>query len=221
VTYWIDTKYDSQNHPIDSELVTIGSGNTAPVIADMDHNGKPDLVTGSNTGEMFFYFNITDSLNGAFVRTDTVFYNTLLKKKENKFLGSYSMPAAADLNNDGYPELLIGNYMGGILYYGSKIVKLGIDNNPPPIAFNAEFKLFPNPTKDIVTLQYNNSLGAQHVVVNITDLLGQEVISNPFMMTPGIGRQQISTASLSPGIYIVNVITDNQYFSGQKLIITR
>ena len=221
--YWQATNWDSKGNPIDSAL-EVTYVRTAPTIADLDNNGKPDLVIGSTSGEMYFYFNFTNNLNGAFVRTDTVFYNTLKHAKENKNLGCFSMPAAADLDNDGYPELMVGNYSGGLQYFGSKQVKLTMFHNnavQPQPSFSSLFSLYPNPAKDKVILQYYNSLMPVNAEIRITDLLGKNVLTNTFYMSAGKGKEQIATTGISPGIYFVNITTNDHFYAGGKLVITR
>jgi len=221
--YYEATNWDANDNPIDSAL-EVTYVRTAPTIADMDNNGKPDLVVGSTSGEIYFYFNFTNNLNGTFVRTDTVFYNTLKHVKEIRNLGSFSMPAAADLDNDGYPELMVGNYSGGLQYFGSKQVKLTMLHNSavqPQPSFSSLFSLYPNPAKENVTLQYYNSLMPANAEVSIVDLLGKSVVTSPFFMTAGKGKEQISTVGMSPGIYFVNITTNDHFYSGGKLVITR
>ncbi len=225
--YYGNYQYDNQGNIIDSSLQMEHSGRSAPVITDLDHNGKPDLVSGSNHQGMFAYFNITDYLNhnAPFVQsTDSLFFNTLKQVKEKKNLGFQTMPAAADLDNDGWPELLIGNYAGGIQYFGSKIVKLTKLHNsgiqPQPV-FSSLFSLYPNPAKDNVTLQYYNALAPAEAEVLITDMMGKTIFANRFLMAAGQGKQQMSTSGYAPGIYVVSITTPNQYFSGGKLIISK
>jgi len=220
---WQDNVWDANGNPIDSFLKPLYS-RTAPTIADMDNNGKPDLVVGSTNGQMYFYFNFTDNMNGTFVNTDTVIYNTLKHAKENKNLGSYAMPAAADLDGDGLPELLVGNYCGGIQYFGSKpvtLTKLHSSAVQTPPSFSSQFSLYPNPAKDKVVLQYYNALQPQNAEVSIIDLMGKTVTANSFLMAPGTGKEQISTSGFAPGVYFVSITTNDHYYSGGKLVITR
>jgi len=222
--YYGNYVYDSNGNIIDSSLVKEYSGRSAPLITDLDHNGKPDLISGSNDENMFMYFNITDNLSGSFTRTDTVFYNTLKHVKENKNLGMQTMPAAADLDNDGYPELLIGNYSGGIQYFGSKIVKLTKLHNSfiqPPVEFSSLFSLYPNPARDNVILQYYNSLEPEDASVTVTDMMGKTITNTRFIMLPGTGKQQIATTGLASGVYFVSITTPDRFYSGGKLIISR
>jgi len=222
--YYGNYQYDSKGNIIDSFLLMERSGRSAPVITDLDHNGKPDLISGSNDQNMFMYFNITDNLSGSFTRTDTVFYNTLKHEKENKNLGMQTMPAAADLDNDGYPELLIGNYSGGIQYFGSKIVKLTKLHNSAveiPVTFSSLFSLYPNPTRDNTILQYYNSLQPANATLMLTDMMGKTVLNNRFVMAPGTGKQPIETTGLAPGIYFVSIGTPDRIYSGGKLVISK
>lgn len=208
--YWyVDT-------PTDSILEKDSVGMSAPMIADFDHDGKMDMVCGSSYGEMLFYFDITDNLNGKFKRTDTVFYNTLLGAKENKFLGSITMPAAADLNNDGYPELLIGNNMGGIEFYGSKIVKLGIETVNQEEYTEPDFRLYPNPAHHNFNVSFIPKDGYRYNL-EIMSTLGKEIYSQ--RLNEGQTFQNVNVSDISPGVYFVS-IHDNKGGAGvRKLVI--
>jgi hypothetical protein len=216
--YYSNYKYDKNNKLIDSTRYENYIGRSAPVIADIDHDGKLDMVSGSFTGEMYFWFDITDHLTGKFARTDTVFYNTLKGAKENKFLGLYTMPAAADLDNDKFPELLIGNNMGGILYYGSKKVKLGIDEHLPPVAYSdAEFNVYPNPAHQAIHINFNDN-SEENGQISLINMLGAELQNQKFTRWQNLSSMDVS--ALSPGIYFVK-IQDNSGRSGVRKVVVR
>jgi len=201
--------------PNDSILQKDQFGMTSPVIADFDHDGKLDMVSGSKYGEMYFWFDITDHLNGKFTRTDTVFYNTLKGAKENKLLGYYTMPAAADLNNDGYPELLIGNNMGGIQFYGSKVVKLGIETTNKDNYAEPDFRLYPNPAHHNFNVSFVQKDGLTYNL-EIFNTLGKEIYSQK--LNEGQPFQNVDVSTISPGVYFVS-IRDNTGGSGVKKIV--
>ncbi|WP_417601745.1 FG-GAP-like repeat-containing protein [Owenweeksia hongkongensis] len=62
---------------------------------------------------------------------------------ENYASGLYSAPAVADLNNDGFMDMLVGNMNGGITYYKGKIYDVGI--NEFRNESNTSLNVFPNP----------------------------------------------------------------------------
>jgi len=215
--YWVPTKYDAHGNVIDSMQKMQSSGRSSPVIGDFDHDGKLDMVSGSSFGEMFFYFDITDNLNGKFTRTDTVFYNTLKNAKENKNLGLITMPAAADINGDGYPELLVGNNMGGIFFYGSQKVKLGIDNNLLTSPFsNAEFDVFPNPAHQSINVTINDNIGGSSNL-SISNILGESVYNKKITGDESISKLDVS--GLKPGFYFVRLTDDSGRSGVRKIII--
>jgi hypothetical protein len=214
--YWGNYKYNSAGDIIDSTLLMQPIGRSAPVVADLDHDGKPDLVSGSYYGEMFFWFNITNNLTGTFTRTDTVFYNTLKGAKENKYLGLFTMPAAADINADGYPDMLIGNNMGGILFYGSHKVKLGIDNQTPAPFSEAEFGVYPNPAHDRLNIAFQNT-GINPLEMSVVNLLGQEVYSGRWISDNRV--QTIDISAFKAGIYFVRIQDQTGRTGVRKVII--
>ncbi|NJM79043.1 MAG: T9SS type A sorting domain-containing protein [Flavobacterium sp.] len=69
-------------------------------------------------------------------------------------------------------------------------------------SFNvAGFRVYPNPVKDILTLEYTTSISS----VKIINLLGQEVISR----NVNDNETKIDMSQLNSGAYIVNVIIDD------------
>jgi hypothetical protein len=105
-----------------------GDHYSAPVIADMDTNGHPDLVLSYNdynqmaglvTSKVVIYKDIDLTLHQSFKKTDTLFYNILTGKPVKKFIGRKLRPATADLDGDKLPDLLFGSDRGGLLFYGT------------------------------------------------------------------------------------------------------
>ena len=219
VFYWGNYQYDLNGNIIDSSFVMEPDGRSSPVITDLDHDGKLDMVSGSRYGEMFFWFDVSDSLKskGTFARTDTVFYNTVTHAKENKYLGFYTMPAAADLNNDKLPELLVGNYMGGTLFYGSKKVTPVIYSGIAKVTNSVIFDVFPNPAHqtDKIVFSENEKSSLRLSIVN---MLGQQVYSqilNGYQSSYGIDVSHLRSA-----VYFVKV-QDQNGFAGEKKIVVR
>ena len=67
---------------------------------------------------------------------------------------------------------------------------------------SANFKAYPNPVKEVLTLSYNNTI--TNVVV--FNLLGQQVLS----AKPNSNVSQIDMSGLTSGSYLVKVTSDNQ-----------
>jgi hypothetical protein len=202
--------------PKDSVLMMQSSGRSSPIIADIDHNGKLDMVSGSYYGEMYFWFNITDSLNGHFTRTDTVIYNTLKGAKENRVLGYFTMPAAADLNNDSKPELLVGNNMGGVQYFGSKPQKIPGGILPALPLTEAEFSVYPNPASRVLNINIRNNFYGEGEIT-ITNLMGEEIYSKK--ITGAALNQQLDISSYHTGMYFVSLRDSDGRVGTRKVVV--
>jgi hypothetical protein len=90
----------------------VGSSRASPVVVDWNRDGKKDLILGGYDGTLRFYDNKgTDaqpSFNG---------YTTLNAGGSPIHVGNYSRPEVVDWDDDGWPDLLVGNYEGMITYY--------------------------------------------------------------------------------------------------------
>lgn len=78
-----------------------------------ESKGEINLLVGSESGKVHHYSNISDNLEGSF--------NLLEEDYHNLWDGGYSKPLLGDLNNDGLPELIVGNAAGGLAYYNGLI----------------------------------------------------------------------------------------------------
>jgi subtilisin family serine protease len=104
----------AQTNPL--SFVNIG-GNAKPVFADIDNDQDLDLVVGGYFGEISSFRRNSD---GSFTPMNgSGWYDP---NPRNPFLGIdvgfYSAPAFADVNGDGYQDLLIGSSDGKLSVYG-------------------------------------------------------------------------------------------------------
>ncbi len=77
------------------------------------------------------------------------------------------------------------------------------------------FSIAPNPTKDFVTLSFDDN-PANSSQVTVTDLQGRVVYKNT--LTQGVSEHRLSVAGWTAGLYMVQVQTGNS-FGVQKLIV--
>lgn len=104
-----------------------GDHYSAPIIADMDTNGHPDLILSYNdidlkyglvTSKVKIYKDI-DLQTQPYKSIDTLFYNVLTSNAVKKYIGRKLRPTTADLDGDRIPDLIFGSERGGLLFYGS------------------------------------------------------------------------------------------------------
>jgi hypothetical protein len=170
-----------------------------------DNEGAYTLLVGSERGYIFRYDNIDGNLAGNFTLTDSLYVD----ERE----GLRSAPWMASLNGDTLPDLVIGNYSGGVsLFYGDLID--GIDQFE---ALKPEFTIFPNPVSENFTLA--NSMHAADFPgeFTIVNMEGQLVLHKKINSS----SEQISVSGFAPGIYICNLQSKNGAVSHQKIVITR
>ncbi|MFN4123977.1 MAG: T9SS type A sorting domain-containing protein [Flavobacteriales bacterium] len=159
------------------------------------------LFCGSESGYIYGYSRIDDNINGSF----TLFDSTLVGQRFGKMIGV----AAADLNNDQMPEIIVGNAAGGLEFFR------GIE---PTAIFNVQqptFTIYPNPAKDFVHIQFNQTYSSAQL--ELFDVSGR------VLMRDQINNQQTGTitlpAGIAPGIYFLKLYHSSGTHAVQKLMI--
>jgi len=198
---------------------------TAPCIADMDKDGKPDLLLGDEFGRLWYYHDF-DTIN-KLVPTNRILVwdNGANKVDSNRIFSRYSIPAVADLDDDSLPDIMLGCLRGGLIFLGSanhgfeNLRNSGLETAVPYHPIHID--LFPNPAKDVVVLEYNNPAERQNTTLVVTDILGRQVLSQAFVMQNGKADERFSTNQLSNGMYIVALYSGDILISSNKLIIEK
>jgi hypothetical protein len=165
------------------------------------------LLAGSEQGEVFYYTGIDGNLTGKFNLSDDI--EGLLGLQDVKTdMGYRSAPALSDLDNDGIPELIAGNFSGGLEYFGlhDGTTVNNILNGVPDE--KADILVFPNPAKNQVKVIIPGLTNKDFVTLNLYNFQGQSVMSysgnykDPLL---------INTEFLPAGIYFLNIIQNNRH----------
>jgi len=90
--------------------------NLAVAIADLNGDGKPDLVAGNRHGELRVFSGITDNLIEFPPPQTQLLVDYPDSYPASAKPGNLLLPALADLNGDGLPEIILGTQAGGLLY---------------------------------------------------------------------------------------------------------
>ncbi|OJJ22024.1 hypothetical protein BKI52_08265 [marine bacterium AO1-C] len=164
-------------------------------VSDFDADGKPDLLTGDNSGQLKLYPGFLDNFTQDTWTPDTSFVlNELSAKYESHRYGIFVTPLAADLNADNNPDILVGNNAGGIFYLRND------ETSQPPTPPNAgaSILVFPNPAQSSV-----NVFSPEDAEVSLQNTLGQIVIS-PVTVVGNIVKT-LDTSKLASGVYLLKV----------------
>jgi hypothetical protein len=162
-----------------------------PFLFKDDISGSTKLLVGSQDGCLHLYDNIDNNLNGKFNLVDTSY--------QQIFQGTRSAPFGADIDHDGYMDLVVGNYQGGVsLYKGSSKNVIGIKEQDNLLHFN--FDLFPNPSTMNVTIRITNEYNKTYVV-EIYNMMGQFISSHKIMNN----QLTLETQQMQQGMYLCKV----------------
>jgi hypothetical protein len=176
------------------------------------HEGETRLFVGAENGYIMYFKNIDNNLNGSFTLIDTLFY-IQNNKPIDIHAGYRSSVSLGSLTNDTFPDLIVGNFAGGLsLYKGT---------TPPHISINIathaaenniqEIKVFPNPAKDI--------LHVSHPKLNISQLEIVDICGKSLRSFSIRGREgKINISSLSQGMYFIKVTLENKHYMTKKFI---
>lgn len=162
----------------------LNTGYSSPFFYTEDDEIK--LIIGSETGEILYYEGISGNLSGTFELSNG--------PASNLYEGKRIALARYDLNNDGYQDLIIGNYRGGLSFF-----KGDLSSNINELTKKEGFNLFPNPASDVINISFEDEM--QHSV-SIFNALGQVVLEVESINEKEI---QISTSQFKDGQYIIRV----------------
>ena len=173
-------------------------------IADLDADGRDDLVIGDQRGTVTIIGDIRSN-NPSPIGSNDVIYNSLIKAYTTKNLGGKVQPVAVNLFNTDKPSIIVGNATGGVY-----ILKNDGGKELPP---DPVILLYPNPTSSTDGLSIKPD---RNVLVEFFSILGQRVSESYFI--PANQIYSFAFPQLAPGIYIAR-FTIGSKSSAQKFII--
>ena len=122
--------------------------------------------------------------------------------------GNLTSCAVSDLNQDGFPELVVGNRRGGLSFFKGEDPNNILDLENSPI----ELGVYPNPTNDYIQLK-SNELHFP-VILNIYDTSGRFIEQIKIESS----MQLINCSFLNKGIYLINIHKESQSVGWTKLV---
>lgn len=157
----------------------------------IDQNGSWELYVGGAPGNVHRFTQIENNLTGTFLNVDTLLNGVQRVGRP--------APAVNDLNNDGYADLVLGNYSGGVQLY------MGIDSTDisvPEIAVSNNWVVYPNPSNGSFSI--GNLTPESIANVLVIDVHGRVVYQTD---TPN-GRVELP--ALPGGFYLVQIVQENK-----------
>lgn len=165
------------------------------------------LFCGNEQGQLIYYKDITNNLDGTF-RLGGIAQEQYDNHLYGIVDGMRSAPAVADLDADGFPDLLVGNCAGGLTYFAGATPIVGIND------FAAEtplLEVYPNPAHDYCQLKST----AEMERVVLYDLSGSVVLQETLS---GDTYARIKINTLPVGFYVGSVFTRNSKQSFKLIV---
>jgi hypothetical protein len=192
----------------------VEEGYSAPHIADLNNDGKYEMILGSATGRVYIYTNIYAHPDSVALMADSVFIDDITPY--NKRFGNRTTVASAYLNGDDQPDLVLGNISGGLVFLGKESIPVsGLKNYAE--AGNPVITLFPNPAMNTVHVELNHITNTP-LQYSLFDVTGREIQNG--VINPNKGDAQINVSDLNNGLYFIQ-FESNDWCSTQRLIIGR
>ena len=184
-------------------------GNISLITADLNGDGKEELITGNRNGYVTVYKNITEQNLKKFVADSTTIFDEFNGKNASIQMGGGLIMAVTDLNNDKIPDLMIGTSTGGLKWL-KNTSKFIITATEEPI----NFIVYPNPTSRYLNVK-NPSIGDYEVF----DILGRRVLYQKNSQF----NQEISfdLSSQNNGIYFLKISVDGDLKRTEKVILKK
>lgn len=173
-------------------------------IADLDNDGRQDLLVGDQSGKITIFGDFRGTMSSP-QPIDQVIFNPFSQTYTKKNLGARIKPVAVNLFNSNKPAIAIGTVSGGML-----ILK---NDGGQQLPDEPEIILYPNPLLPQEPLSVKVD---RNVLMEIFSIMGQR-ISDPIFIGANLPFS-MELEGLAPGIYIARFTFAGKNY-GRKFII--
>ncbi|MFK7908143.1 MAG: FG-GAP-like repeat-containing protein, partial [Chitinophagales bacterium] len=182
--------------------INFSRGSAAPVVTILDDTNTSYLIVESEGGNLSLF---TDLQNDVFT----------LVTKNYSFIseGGRGGLAVADLDGDGFKDLLVGNRRGGVALYSQSEIWSAIEEvNDSP-----EILVFPNPCAGDCQIYLEDWTANELPDFSLYNIEGKRIALQP-RLSVGNKSLIIGVEQLPKGIYFFEVITKNSRKMGKLLV---
>jgi len=171
---------------------------SVPEVVDLDGDGIKDLLVGEINGVVHFYSNSGTNTNPQF--NSGVVLQTAAGDLD---VGNYSRPEITDWDEDGDPDLLVGEEMGYVHLFinpGTSAIKDPAVPKQLPTGFQL-FQNYPNPFNPATSIRFTIPK-SEDVAISIYNTQGKLIsvlVNQP--LNAGSHEVKWSAAALPSGIY--------------------
>ncbi|MGB0839482.1 MAG: T9SS type A sorting domain-containing protein, partial [Chitinophagales bacterium] len=174
------------------------TGNSYSVPYLFKWNGELRLAVGALDGTIAIFRDIENNLNPG---DDFELVDAPVIPRDG--LG-YASPAFADLDNDGYLDMLVGTNRGGLLWYEQSQVT-SMEETPITNPTTLDIHITPNPSQDLLNIVVNAISPNTSSTVEIFNTLRQKLFQNTLSPSSNTHQIQVTTTNWQSGVYLIRV----------------
>lgn len=167
------------------------TGHSTPFLYK-DNDDIWKLMVGSESGTIYYY-QPTEDWSGSF----TLLTNSFSNIDD----GEFSDAVFQDTNNDNIPELLTGNYRGGISLYGEETTVDAIED-----LSHEQILIYPNPAKDMLFIAAANTITSLTLISVSGAIVKQHKMNS--------SKVELNLADVPSGIYLLYI----QLYNGNRQV---
>lgn len=192
------------------------TGHATPILTTLQ--GERVLIVGSESGLVRLYHNIEGNINSGGLFSEITLPTVGITQSDGTtrhLYGEFSKPAAADLDNDGFLDLIVGINQGGLVWLEVADTTVGISSpNATPTALGIQ----PNPATSTAYLSLPSEWLFQSISpcrIDIYDLNGKLHFSQHIDPAAAAEPIALSVAQLPVGMYVVQAATTRDRATGK------
>ncbi|HMQ00355.1 MAG TPA: FG-GAP-like repeat-containing protein, partial [Cyclobacteriaceae bacterium] len=212
VEYWRNTGTASSVSFVQESAAYKGLGPSilrqfpAVFVADLDADGKKDLLLGDQSGTISIVSDIINISNvNEFIRE--IVFDESDESYYTRNFGGRIWPVAANLFGSNKPAIIVGNALGGVSILQAS------DAEPQDEA--PLIRIYPNP---VVRSEYLNLRVNRNATLRIINSIGQTVERG--LVVPANTSIQLETAAWAPGVYFAQFFINQKNYA-RRFVVTR
>lgn len=154
------------------------------------------MLSGNDAGKLVLFTDLAGGKTGQVTKLDGAYGQI--------DVGTRSRPCLADINADGYYELIVGNQRGGLDLWATDLAVGTVSTTGPTTEIEKPYHLFADPGGQLIDIQISDGYQGN---IAIWDLSGREMAR---ISSNGRGFHRIEIGHIPPGLYLVQLQLNGQ-----------